>query len=75
MELTAETVSTFLQKVLQDFNVAHGAARCANESKDATVAKTEKILAEVIKSAGAEHLTITIDRTATSTTITTTIHH
>ena len=68
-------VSTFPQKVLQDFNVAHGAARCANESKDTTVAKTEKIVAEVVKSAGAEHVIITIERTATSTTITTTINH
>ena len=68
-------VSTFPQKVLQDFNVAHGTARCANESKDATVAKTEKILTEVVKSAGAEHVIITIERTTTSTTITTAVHH
>jgi len=68
-------VSTFPQKVLQDFNVAHGAARCANESKDATILKTNTILSEVVKSAGIEHVTITIDRTTTSTIITTTIYH
>jgi hypothetical protein len=64
----------FTKKELQDFNVAHGLARSARETKEKTMVKTEKILTEIIKSAGAENVTITIDRTATSTIITTTIN-
>jgi hypothetical protein len=36
--------------------------------------KTEKILIEIIKSAGTENVTITIDRTGASTITTTTIN-
>ena len=64
----------FTKKELQDFNVAHGLARSARETKEKTMVKTEKILTEIIKSAGAENVTITIDHIATSTIITTTIN-
>jgi len=72
--ITLSNYMEFTKKELQDFNVAHGLARSARETKEKTMVKTEKILTEIIKSAGVENVTITIDRTATSTIITTTIN-
>ena len=43
-EISLNTYQTLTQKQLQDFNVAHGLARCANESKSKTVLKTRDIL-------------------------------
>jgi len=64
----------FTKKELQNFNVAHGKARSARERKEKTLTKTKNILSEIVTSAGAENITITIDHTAISTIITTTIN-
>ena len=42
--ITSENFTSFTKKQLQDFNVSHGLARCDNESKSKTLAKTKSIL-------------------------------
>ena len=42
--VTLENYTSFTQKQLQDFNVSHELARCANESKEKTLKKTLSIL-------------------------------
>ena len=56
------------------FKVVKNVARVAEIKVVYSKLRVESI-AEVVKSAGAEHATIRIERTATSATITSTIHH
>jgi len=54
-EINLNNYQTLTQKQLQDFNVAHGLARCANEPKGKTLLKTRDIL---------EHCVIQLDMDA-----------
>ena len=51
-EINLKNYQTLTQKQLQEFNVAHGLARCANEPKAKTLLKTRDIL---------EHCVIQLD--------------